>query len=1053
MQWMRRAAMFAVALLGALAAPLSSPARAAPASAGEYGTISRVWFRPTTGTGDLTSVRPGQKFKLWASSGGGTCNCYGWSMSLSIQFPPDVVFLEDEFSIYFPVIDVQAGSVTVAVPPGDPGGLAGFYTGFPFQVKPADELSGAPDLRFSLHATAGDPDGATGEDDEQAALPVVGLPMGVSVDATTPRPGYVRPGDEVLWRIVGNPGELVSRLTIENPLPDQKVGTLVPDSASPPAQVKGGKLVWTYDDVDTPQTVTFRVQLAEEFPKKTKEIADTATVRTSGGASKSATRKVPVARATLVAGDVRDAIVEFPRRTSVVLRPPRAPRGREILARLLAKGDGSEVDSAPLGHDGSYALQAVDAGDYVVRIETDADRYSEATDTVDEGAVKLVQQRDVTVPTAAANPEGEPVEVDTILFPMSLANGLAQRLLRLNDMAPRFGGFVPLPTSFDTGGIPAGIEALLADQDEVFAEIYDGTGERDGWNAAIRLDAILAIAEQRFLDNAKLADVFSKSVSLLVTIEVMKKLGPKIVDRWKAANGDPKFVPADMRSRTIEAVKIATLAYGVGYILPALLEQTELSSVQKALIIETVAKAVRFGLNTFVAAQNQQDIVFEAIFQVMRVALFAAFNEAIFIPIVERELARASGMFANRGIAEDTTATLAWLALYDERVGNRSKENFGVAADALKKLSLFVRGIDGVLFKAQQAMGYSSKPAISGKLRSNTNGLLKFLEKPKLAASLTAFSLAIGAPLMEQAYLYQDIEVEVNAAFGGPSGLGPPVPPGEGLASTIGNEILRDIDFWFGTRWAPAEEKRDDVPVTPPEPEVAAYLAALDGVESAVAAGDVPGYEAARTALLASHDALFARLRAPAEQALVVLKDDPSADRVLIGLEGARYETGNGIALAYEHLEVWAAEPSRPNARSALASIASLRAILATVSGALVGSEAALARRSVPAVLAVSGGPDGEDLPAASAVRLSFTVRNLGNASSEESTARLEPSDAFALSGPAEATVPALAPGGSATVEFDVTTAAARRAASYVLLLEQPDGTFIPHQGYVVIEP
>ena len=875
------------------------------------------------------------------------------------------------------------------------------------------------------------------------------LPFGVSVTGAHPQPGAVRPSETVTWTISAGPVQPSGALTIESTLPPANLATYVAGSAQPPATVSGGRIAWKLSNVSG-QSVSYQVKVADTLPKGRESISTTVTAKASGG-KKTATASLSLVKPRQVLGKVLDPVVDFPRRTVVLLRPAALPKGSggAVRARLLRKSDGSEVDAADVDAKGGFSLQATDAGDYTVRIEAPVERYDRASNAVATGGATIVQWRDVTVADA-------PVEVPSILLPLSLANDLARRLHRLGNLSPKLAGFLPLPMSIDTGNIPGAIDALVADTNQKFDEVYAGTGPRDGWNAAIRLDAVLALTEARFLDEAKLADIFSKSVSLVVTIEVMKRLGPQIVDRWKAQHGNPEFVPADMRSRTIEAVKIATLAYGVGYLLPKLLNETKLEPQQKALVIETVAKAVRFGLNTFVAAQNDQDVVFEAIFQLMRAAIFAGFN-AVFADQAAPQLARAEGMFRARAYAEDTQATLAWLEKYDAGVGDRSTENFRIAGDALTKLSLFVRGLDGVFFKSQQAMGYSANPTIKGTLRGAVQKTLTFLERPKQAATMTAFSLAIGAPLMEQAYVFQDLEVEVNAAFSGPSGLGPPKPPGEGLASFLGHSlstqgVFRAVDTMFGTRYA-APEKAGPGPIVPPLPEVKAFEDALDPVESALAQGDAAAFDAARPAMIAAHDAFFARLRPVSERAVFVLNDDPSAPDILVGLQGARYEVGSALSLFYEHLVVWMAEPGRANAQSALADLRALRGELGTVSGAVAGAEAVLAARSLPAILVVTGGPDGETVAAGSPLTLIFTVTNIGGAQSAAATAHLETTDALALAGSADGTVPALAPGNSAVVTFGVTTAGARRAGSYVLLVQPPDSRYVAQQGYVSIEP
>ena len=1018
-----------------------------------FATFARGASHPrygTSGTSDnFKTLRPGQKFDFFSYTG--TCSCPGWRTDCTITFNGAITFRDADYSYYFTRREVSEGQVILGA-----DGLGGIFLVMPFEVKPIDQLGGESEVRVSAHLVVTSPQGVTCTDDIEYAVPILGVPPGVGVDAVTPRPGYARAGDEVEWRVRANPGDLVSKMTVENPLPDRKIGTLVPGSATPQAQVQGGKLVWNFNDVDKPQSMSFKVKLADQLPPKLKEISDTATMRLSTGKSKSATKKVPLARATLVAGSVKDAIVEFPKRNSVLLRPVKAAKGAKspILARLLKKGDGSEVDSKEVDGKGNYALDAVDSGDFEVRIEADADHYLVGANEVDPGGVRLVQARDVTVPTAQENPKGEAVEVDPILFPLSLTNDIAQRLYRLNNLSPKLAGFIPLPTTLGTGSIPATMDGLAGDLSQRFEKIYDGTGTRDGWNAAIRLDAVLSIVEQRFNDNAKLADYFSKSVALFVTIEVMKKLGPPIVDRWKIKNGvDPDaFVPASMKSRTVEAVKIATLAYGVGYLLPKLLNQTKLKSEEKSLIIEAVAKAVRFGLNTMVASQNDQDIVFEGIFQTLRLGLFAGFYEGFFVRQVNQQLDRVAGLFASRTYAEDTNATLAWLESYDAKVGDRSKENSGVAADALTKLSLFVRGIDGILFKSQQAMGYSKKEFVSKTLKGQTFSLLKFLEKPKTAATLSAFALAVTAPLAEQAFLYQDIEVEVGAAFSGPSGLGPPDPPGEGLATFLGNGVLKEIDLIFHAISSPAFKGGTPAPA-PLIAEAQAYDDALDGIEQVLKTNDDTAYPAARTTLLTAHDALFTRLRSAAEQAVVVLNADPTGEDVLVGVQGWRYETGNSVSLLYTYLEVWAQEPTKGNASAAAGELRSLRTTLAGLSSSIAGAEAALAKRQVPAVLVVSGGPDGGTLAPGAHVTFTFTVRNLGGAASAAATARMETSDTLTLTSAAEVQVPVLAPGASAQISYDVTAASARRAASYVLQVRQPDGSTSPEQGQVFIEP
>ena len=184
-----------------------------------------------------------------------------------------------------------------------------------------------------------------------------------------------------------------------------------------------------------------------------------------------------------------------------------------------------------------------------------------------------------------------------------------------------------------------------------------------------------------------------------------------------------------------------------------------------------------------------------------------------------------------------------------------------------------------------------------------------------------------------------------------------------------------------------------------------------------------------------------------------MLNADPAGEDVLVGVQGWRYETGNSVSLLYTYLEVWAQEPTKANASAAAGELRSLRTTLAGLSSSIAGAEAALAKRQVPAVLVVSGGPDGGTLAPGAHVTFTFTVRNLGGAASAAASARMETSDTLTLTSAAEVQVPVLAPGATTSVSFDLTAANARGTASYVLQVRQPDGSTSPEQGQVFIEP
>ncbi len=976
---------------------------------------------------------------------------------LAVDAPPAVESLVENLVVSAVIradlVDVDPASITAGgVRAGDTitwtfdaGGLPAPF-GFAATVKGQDVI---PETILFISSTADAKATLTNGSELSAsdgvALTYLRSAINVAITTVTRRAGRALPGEEVRYQIHVEVGEDTEKLRIDAAVPE---GTkLVPGSITEGGVKKGKRIKWTFTGLEKPPVLEFKVAVPPEEKLKgraqldldAKAEADLVRGDTVTG---DATHVLPILL-LIVEGTISDAVMLFP--NSNVVNTGRPLAGAKV--RLLREG-GEVVSETVSDKKGKYRLGADDEGTFKLEVRKKGDQYSHFSNSITTEARDVVQRRQVSLQV----PQPEPLVKDVIL-PVGVVNRAAQTLQKLNNFpVPLFSGAITtdlIQMYYDTAAAEAYVESVIAAAPE-FPGVAAGGGPRDEWNAMIRAVAFWAVAATRVQDAIGLADDAGKTIALLVTVEVLKKLGQN-----KLISPTGSSVPELSRQR----LKIGVMVTFVGTALPLILDGLGIQGQTKAQVIQIVASLLRFGADKW-TGQFTDDLLFEIIFDVLRSAvvitsmgeIFGASSNATSLlpdgPILGRrgvqslidDVVAAAQV---RRYAGDTLQALTAVNNQNDALKQSYTNVHFAATSALSVFGVF-RGVKG-LFEKGDKIEFTSGNSYTGKAKK-AQALLGKLAKPVQVLSVIAAAEGIAHPLYEIAEVQLPGTVEMaNTAFGVPvrSGSPPPHAPPKSTERTAFLEaarLLGDADRHEAAIRATGARAKPPVAGA----VVTAYLDVMKRLEKALKTKDPLAVAPLRVEQAAADAAVFTDYLDPLTyqvQAALPAIGDPGVGAELLAFLDDVVLASTRCGIYYMQLDLWELAPLEA-APSAVAKDAKL------CSAALIAADAAAARAAAATGGIVTAGRlviTGGDLPptvlhAGQTFQITFTVTNVGDGGLPAGSATLKtPGEHLHVGGSAAQTLPALPAGAAATLTWSLTAEAS--PAAYLAAYQLEVGT------------
>ncbi len=995
--------------------------------------------------------------------------------TLALTGPTDVVSLTVTATLRADLATVHPATITQGgVLAGDKitwtlGALPTVPLAFDATVKGQDEIPETILFISTLGtAEATQAGGAKLTANDDLALTYLRSDINVDVITNTKRPGRARPGEEVGYRLDVRVREPTDTLTVDAAIP---AGTkLVPGSITNGGVAKGKRVKWKLTGVAAPPPLEYRVTVPEE--KKLKglkqldlDVKAEAELTRGDTVTGSATHTLPLVL-LIVQGTVTDTFMNFPNSNLVNTKKPLA--GAEV--RLLR---GTEVVAeATTDKKGVYRFGADDDGTFTLEVKKKGSLYSHASNSITTEARYVVQRRQVVLQT----PQAEPLVKDVIL-PLGLVNRAAETLQKLNNFPiPLFSGAITtnlIKLYYDTSAAETFVEGLIDEAPE-FPGVFEGTGPKDAWNGLIRAVAFWAVASTRVQDAIGLADDAGKVIGLLVTVEVLKKLGQN-----KLISPTGSTVPELSRQR----LKIGVMVSFVGAALPLILDQLGVEGQRKAQIIQIAASLIRFGVDKW-TGQFTDDLVFEIIFDVLRTAvvtvtmgeIFGASSNANPIPGTGPPIL-GSGL---QGILDDVVtaakarqyagSTLNTLGFINNKNDELKQSYIVVHALATSSLSIFgvFRGVKGIFEKGDKIEFKSGQAFASNRFFSDANlkkaqGLFANLAKPVQLLSIAAAAEGIGHPLVEiTTNQLPETRVMADNAVQLPTHT-LTTPPGRAREATIARAEL------LASARAIAETQRHDAAklvngsrakAPPAGPAVAAYLDVMKRIEKAVKEKDGPTVATLREEQASADATVFTDYLEPLTYqiaaALPLLGTAPVTADLLAFLDSEVLAATN-CGLYYAQLDLWEIAPEEVG-KGPISKAGKLCTVaLLAADAAAGGASAATGGVTTPGHLVITGG----DLPATALTAgdtftVAFTVTNVGDAGLPAGSATIAtPGNHLLVNGATTKTVPALAAGAAATLSWSLTTEASPAAYLAGYQVEVSAGTAAPtlFTDFTLVQP
>jgi len=897
-------------------------------------------------------------------------------------------------------------------------------------------------------------------------------PFRVTFGAAAPRPEGVRREEEIRYRIAAISTETAKQIDLVATLPEST--TLVPGSESG-AKVAGRRLSWRFPDTAS-ALVEFRVTVDKDLPRARQQI--TAAVsgvakvkkRSLRDAAKAAT---PVLVITEIAGTVHDIALRDIKGAGGRFR---FPRGRVVATpglggaevRLL-QGD-TEVKSVTTANDGRYSLQIDEAGSYTLEFRSLADLYSPSTQTVDSKVryardrFALFVKEDGSIVLDNHEPEAEQgnrFRLDVSLG-VSLMHQVAELIHALADydykylfvfpveidLSPLMEAFAQYDVSqalalvdkvtnldfIQTGGSDAGHKAH-------FQRLYQEGDAHDGWNALIRLSFLLTTMRERLDESIKLGDDMAKTLAVAVTAHYIANVLPNVPKklRFRLPNTP---TPALADKLTLKSKKIGSMAWGIGVGLPVMLDLMGVSGPTKAKVIETVAKATRYGIDAYGFRQGYlpddllEDLAFEVMFVAIRIGVLTA-HVALYIDQTQSNLDQLTSLQLG-AYGGDTRQALAGLEREGGRIAERTRTIHTWWTRAMLGISL-IRGADGVtdtlsvagklaaadgdnrLVAALKGLGRKTRTFMEDKKFSvpkdgTVAGPAGKLGLYRLNNWITVAVTAIVGTIVDEGVLrWGDVALLARLAGTGDSGAAP---------QSVRRQPLSP---------EPAAEARAPLAAAASVP-LQALLERLDDLAGAVRRGDTAAYDGLLPELESAYDGFFGPLETAygrASSGIATAAVEPAAD--LLRFVGSMEEAVQSFSITLAQIDAWRAlDGPRDLGRVLVPLLRQTAEYVSRLDSSGAAALTALEGLTVPGTLWITPAtlPDSTAIQAGADFELRYTVQNPGDDVVAAGTTSLLPGKGIELAGAAEQPFPQLAAGASAELVWRVRVPKAPAAAA-----------------------
>jgi probable HAF family extracellular repeat protein len=915
-------------------------------------------------------------------------------------------------------------------------------------------------IPMSASAHAEFDDGAPADAADGVTLTFLKSGLTVFGEAVSPRGDHALPEDEVRFVMQAGAPEPTDEIVVEATVPAGT--TLVASSITQGGAYQKGstRVRWRFTDLAQTPVLEFRVRVdpAKKLPKDLEKIESVVEARGDFDGvpeTTSTTLGLDLVRPTTVRGVVRDIVFAYPKKNGV------DTKGLPGVEVRLRDGAGTVVDEMVSESGGKFSVDAGKPGHYTLEASMLGDVYAPATDTIDVGGRRIRAEHEIDLEAEnQARLDGIPIPADPkkglapvdVYVPVTLVRQASDLMLRTRhydvtylflvpiDIGPLLGdlaryemdeAFAVLDAAIDLDFInPNGTRAH-------FQGLYEGAGDKDGWNAVIRLCGFLVQLEKRVNEAAQLADAIGKAVALAVTTHFISNVLPKQTDRWKTLLGGRTQPPLEgstaMIEKAIKTGKIGSMAFGVGLALPNVLEAFGIGGQDKAAWIEALAKGARYGVDLiarrYLPGALREDLTFEEIFNLLRIGTLIAVLE-LYVDGppgdgdrgTQGELDGLAELLALGVYAGSTAHAMTLLDTIDAEVTERTLQVKGFFAAVLGDISI-IRGAEGVLGISTAFL--KQPPSASNPFAAFT----KFFKDEAVAAGGNIkkwsayvvpiqYTLVIGTLVNELIVRATDV-IRLHAAAFSATELGTKVRAADLPGITLPPPSTPPEE----TR--AAKFKPPKVPKGPPTAEVQTYVAMLNRVLDAVGDKDAHAYGAARLELLAAHDALFAAFDPLCDRAALAFPGlaEPGRTNVLSFVE-ARNGVAQAVAAAYSFLETWVEFPSDTKLASPTkTALKLLRTRVGDAAGFFGPAGAALAGLTLPGGLVVRAADQVADratVLSGAPFALSVVVANPGDGPTEGAEAELIVGDTLELASAATQPVEDLEPGDAVVLTWNL---------------------------------
>ncbi len=867
----------------------------------------------------------------------------------------------------------------------------------------------------------------------------------------------VKTGDIILYSVVEKPKKTVQSGQLVVTLPTG----FTPGGISGGGTFSGNTITWnTNTRVYNFDLVVPNGTILNGIKNITVSADDNVVYTDSSTDEGTATNVVKLASSFEVDGIVHDAVFDFPKSTAVSFSSPLAG----VTVNLI-DSTGAVVDSVVTTGNGKFSVASKQSGTFTLQLVSNAHMYSTALNQVQNATPIYIGQK-VTIPTSNTTP----VDLGTLVVPRTFLNNAADILQSMNNYMTS--GFQSLAAfninlfQFNTTGAEDVLNELAGAPANPTAPMDPAAlkplGPSDPWVGAIRMMAGLSEVDARFRDAFKLVDLSGKALAVTLSVSFVKKLGQlssSITQKYPglASWAGQGFVTQSAASQALSQGTRVALFTTLGATISTAFDKAAsflgVSSSLKGPTIGAIFTSLRYGYDILTGEKLVDDLGFEAVFNLIRLAfdtalltgltgvtvrsdVGAAYTSVLVVPALTGAI--ATGVTptmqdqindcvnnqASYAPADDTNVDLAALKGYDAAAHKRALKALSIES-ALNSVSSIIRGGDGAAYLFNKAGGiYSSGLLGSGqRLLQNTMASAEANLKAVLGIGAKALSseiliptLAAGAVgLLDQLSTTQSVAGIVGlAGAGGTAVLTAPIPvdpPSPAPVQAQNASVEAESTTTAATVSASATS------------DSAAYLADLTQLSSLVKTGNTAGITTLYPQWVADQQSLFGNDLVVLDQQATALESQLSQQVALkIGAfdEQLNYALGS-VVYASDQLDAWGFNPATGNAAQVITQFnLTIAAVKAAVSQAAFVRQA-IAGRSVPATLSIAETSVPSNPTAGSTQTFTFTVTNIGLEATSTGTLSFTNDDGgLTVQGDAQQPLPALVPGASATISFSV---------------------------------